>query len=206
MSGDDAITRARARLLAAIAADRDARCRAILEPAAAAAEALLAAALADARRELRRALVAERTRLAGERAAAAARRDAAGRSRAQRLALGAVAAGLDRLAPALQRRWDDAATRRRWVAAACRIARQRLPAAGWQLRHPAAVAAAEVADWLRGLAAAGVADVRCEAAAEIAAGIEIRVGDACLDATAAGLAGDPAAVAGRLLQLWEEAS
>lgn len=206
MSGDDATARGRARLLAAVAADREARCRAILEPAAAAADALCAAALADARRELRQALAGERARLAGERAAAAARRDAAGRSRAQRLAQLAVEAGIAQLAPALQRRWDAAETRRRWVAAAFRVARERLPAVGWRLRHPAGVAATETAAWLRELAAAGVADVRCEAAAEIFAGIEIRVGDACLDATAAGLAGERGAVAGRLLQLWAEAS
>lgn len=204
MNGGDA--NALARLLEVVAADRDARCRALVEPAASAASALLADALTDVRCQLRQALAAERARLAAERAAAAARRDAAVRYRAQRLAQCAVDAGLARLAPALQRRWDEAATRQRWVAEAFRIARQRLPATGWCVRHPAGVAAAETAAWLRELADAGVADACCEVATEISAGIEIRVGDACLDATAACLAADRAAVAGRLLQLWEEAS
>lgn len=206
MNADAATALALARLLAVIAADRDARCRAILDPADTESQALLTSALAATRRRLRLALADERERLRAERAAACARRDAALRGREQRLAQLAVDAGLARLAPALQRRWAEAATRWRWVAEVFRLARERLPPAGWCIRHPADLPAAEALAWQRELAAAGIADVRCEAAAEIAAGVEIRVGNASLDATAIGLAVDRATVAGRLLQLWGETS
>ncbi|MBI2305862.1 MAG: hypothetical protein HYU78_01035 [Rhodocyclales bacterium] len=201
-ANDAATALALTRLLAAIAADRDARCRAILDPADAESRALLASALAATRRRLRQALAGERERLRAERAAACARRDAARRERGQRLAQLAVEAGLARLVPALQRRWADAATRRRWVDEVFRLARERLPPAGWCVRHPADLPAAEAQSWQRELTAAGIAGVCCEAAAGIEAGVEIRVGNACLDATAAGLAADRATVAGRLLQLW----
>lgn len=205
MSADEATGPALARLLGVIADDRAARCRDLLEPAEREASALLAEALAAARRQLRQALAGERERLRAERAAACARRDAALRARAQRLALLAVADGLEQLVPALQRRWAEAAARQRWVAEAFRLARQRLPAAGWCVRHPGDLAAAEAAAWLQQLAAAGITGARCEAAAEIAAGVEIRVGEACLDATLAGLIAERAPVAGRLLHLWETA-
>ncbi|MBD5805251.1 hypothetical protein AZOA_47010 [Azoarcus sp. Aa7] len=204
MNGADATARARAALLEVVAADRDARCRAILAPAEAEAAARLAAALQATRRGLRRALAGEREALRAQVNAALAQRDAALRQRHQRLAQAAVDEGWALLASALCRRWQEPQTRQCWIAAALDVARARLPPGGWSIRHPPGMAPAETAAMQQALAAQGVSDARCEAAAGIAAGIEIRVGDACLDATVDGLLADRAAVAGRLVHFWEE--
>lgn len=204
MSADDDTAAALASLLAVVAADREARCREILAPAEAQAAARLAEAQAAARRGLRRALVEERRRLHMDLVAARARRDAAQRARRQRLALAAADEGWALLEPALVRRWRAPETRRRWIAAALAEARRRLPPGGWRLRHGPGLTPEEVAALLRQLAAQGIADARCELDEGIAAGIEVRAGDACLDATVAGLLADRAAVVGRLLHWWQE--
>jgi hypothetical protein len=201
----DATADALAGLLAVIAADRAARCRDILAPAEAAAAARLAEALRATRTELRQALKNERRRLQAQLDAARAELDAARRRRDQRLAQAVVDAGWALLVPALVRCWQEPACRRRWIAAALAAARARLPPADWRIRHPPGLAPAEAAMLLAELAAAGVAGAQCEAAVDLAAGLEIRAGDACLDASAAGLLADRAAVAGRLLYWWERA-
>lgn len=192
-----------AALLAAVAAEREARCRALLAPAEAAAATLLAEAAVSIRRDLRRALREDRARRRAQRDAARAELDAALRLRRQRLAQAAVDEGWARLPAALLRCWQEAPCRARWIAAALDAARARLPPAGWCIRHPPALAPAEAAA-LRGDAAAlGVAEAYCAADPEIAAGIAIVAGDARLDASVAGLLADRATVAGRLLYLWE---
>lgn len=206
MSGADATERAREALLALIAADREARCRAILAPAEEAAAARVAAALRAARDALRRGLASERAAMRAQLDAARAQRDAAVRERHQRIVRAVVAEGWPLLAAALGRRWEAPRSRQRWIAAALDAACARLPPRDWCIRHPPGVSAAEADAMGRRLAARGIAGVRCEAAAEIAAGLEIRVGTACLDATVAGLLADRAAVAGRLVQRWEEAA
>ena len=207
MTGADADTlaRARAALLEVVSADREARCRAILAPAEAAAAGRVETGLMATRRALRQALAGEREALRARLDAALAQRDAARRQRHQRLARASAEEGWALLASALYRRWQTPESRQRWIAAVLEVAGTRLPPGGWCIRHPPGLAAAETAAMQQALAAQGVADARCEAAADIAAGIEIRVGDACLDATVDGLLADRAAVAGRLVHLWEEA-
>lgn len=208
MTGADADTdtleRARAALLEVVAADREARCRAILAPAEDAVAARVAAGLQATRRALRQALAGEREALRARLDAAQAQRDAARRRRLQRLAQAAADEGWALLASALGQRWQTPESRQRWMAAALEVARARLPPGGWCIRHPPGLAVAETEALRQSLAAQGVSDVRCEAAADIAAGIEIRVGDARLDATVDGLLADRATVAGRLVHLWEE--
>lgn len=201
----DALVRARAALLEVVAADREARCRAILAPADAAAAARVEAGLRAIRRGLRQALADERAALRARLDVALAQCDAARRQRHQRLAQAAADEGWTLLASALCRRWQRPESRQRWIAAALEVAGTRLPPGGWCIRHPPGLAAVEAAAMQQALAAQGVADARCEAAADIAAGIEIRVGDACLDATVDGLLADRVAVAGRLVLLWEAA-
>lgn len=201
----DATAEALAGLLAAIAADRAARCREILAPAETGAAALLADAARATRAALRQALREEGARQRAQLDTARAELDAALRRREQRLALAAVDAGWAQLTPALERCWQEAACRRRWIAAALAVALARLPPAGWRLRHAPGLDPAEAAALLAELVTAGVADAQCVAAVDLAAGLEIRAGDACLDATANGLLAERAAVAGRLLQLWAEA-
>lgn len=204
MSAEETIASATAGLLAVIAADREARCRALMEPAELAAAATLATAVAATRRALRQALVGERARLRAQRQTARAQLAAAERQRCQRQAQAVVDEGLALLLPALCRRWEEPSCRERWVAAALAAALARLPPRGWCLRHPPGLSPAEAAQMLRQLAAAGVAEARCEADPNLAAGIAIGAGDATIDASAEGLLAERAAVAGRLLYFWAE--
>lgn len=186
-------------LLEVVANDRQERCQEILGRADADAGELLASARADARRRLRAAAQAERARGRQLLADAQARLQAAERQRNQRLAALAVGEGMSLLDAALQARWRNAAARRRWLALASERAAACLARHDWLLRHPEDLADHE-RDWLLAqVAALGVPGARCEATADIAAGIEIRAGDTCLDATAAGLLADRPAVEGRLL-------
>lgn len=205
MSPDQNTADALAALLAVIDADRAARCREILAPAEAAAAALLAEATRETRRALRQALRADGRRRRAQLDAARAKVEAAHRQHRQRLAQAAVDEGWALLAPALERCWQAPDGRRQWIAAALAVAQARLPPSGWQVRHPPSLAPDEVADLLADLAAAGVAEARCESAVDLAAGLEIHAGNTCLDATAAGLLAERAAVAGRLLHFWETA-
>lgn len=206
MSGADSIAQARDGLLAVIAADREARCRAILAPAEEAAATRVAAAVRAARSALRRGLVSERAAMHAQLDSARAQQDAAVRERHQRIVLAVVAEGWPLLVAALALRWGASHSRERWIAEALDAACARLPPRDWCIRHPPGLSDADAEAMGRRLAAQGIVEVRCEAAAEIAAGIEIRAGAACLDATAAGLLADRAAVAGRLVQLWEAAA
>ncbi|MCC4115961.1 hypothetical protein LLG90_11435 [Aromatoleum toluclasticum] len=205
MSDRDSIGPARDGLLAVIAADREARCRAILDPEEAAAEARRAEGGRAVRQRLRRALRASIERERAGCAAARAQCEAALRVRHQRLLMLALDEGWPLLVAALERRWLVAATRRLWIDAALAAGLARLPRSGWRIRYAAGPTPGEISVLVAGLAASGVNDVGCEQASGIGAGIEIRVGDACLDATAAGLLADRSVVAGRLLALWEAA-
>jgi len=206
VSAENGTAEALATLLAVVAADRDARCREIRVPAEAAAAARLTEAAASTRRELRRALVGEREALRAQLASARTRRDAALHERRQRLAQGALDEGWTMLAPALGRLWRHPARRERWIAATLVAAHARLSPGPWTVRHPPGLAPEELEAMRGEFAARGVGDIRCEADPRIEAGIEIRAGNARLDATVAGLLADRAAVAGRLLYFWEEAA
>lgn len=192
------IARALHDLLTVVASDRQARCQAILDHADAETATLLAGARADARRRLRAAAQAERRR--GQRllADAQTRLQTAQRQRNQRLAVLALAEGMSLLEAALQARWQDAETRRRWLALATERAACLAPH-DWLLRHPPELPDHERDELLAQAAALGVRGARCEATADIAAGLEIRAGDTRLDATTAGLLADHPAVEGRLL-------
>jgi hypothetical protein len=199
------IASALAGLLEVVEADRRQRCAEILGAAEAEASALLGAARIEARHRLRAALKAERARGDAQLAAARARWQAEERRRRQRLAQLSVAAAAGLLAPALKRCWNEESSRRRWIEAALTQAAARLPRRDWRLRHPAGLAEGDLS-WLRERATAlGVAAVGCEADSRLDAGIVIAVGDACLDATTAGLLADRAAVDGRLLYCLEVA-
>lgn len=193
------IARALHDLLAVVASDQQARCQAILDQADTEAATLLASARCDARRRLRAAGQAERRRGQQLVAAAGARLQTAERQRRQRLAVRALSDGMSLLDAALQARWQDGEARRHWLALATERAAACLVPRDWLLRHPPDLPAPERDQLLAQVAALGVPGARCEATAEIVAGIEIRAGEARVDATPVGLLADRPAVEGRLL-------
>lgn len=197
------IASARIALLAVIANDREARCRSLAARAEDAARALLREARRELAGELRARRDAVRAQGRAERAAADARLQAAARMWQQRRDAQALAAAWALLAPALHARWQDDATRRAWLERAIVRAAAHLPAADWQIRVAPPWTTGD-ADWLRGfLARLAIKDPHCSTDTSLPAGIEIRAGNARVDATPAGLLADRSEIEGRLLAALE---
>ena len=102
-----------------------------------------------------------------------------------------------RLAPAIERRWDEAPSRARWIGAQVALARRRRAAPPWTLRHPPGDGVA--ANVRAALARAGLAGVVLQADPALRAGLVIEADAATLDSTPAALLADRAAVEAELL-------
>ena len=103
-----------------------------------------------------------------------------------------------KLPGALQSRWTDPQQRRSWWQAALRQALPLLSGRDWSIEHGADFIPGECETWLRqfvaGRSLTGPHSVAWRIDAEIPAGIRIRAGNACLDATIAGLLNDRAEI------------
>jgi hypothetical protein len=106
---------------------------------------------------------------------------------------------------ALRDLWADPAWRRRWLEQALVRAARSLPRDAWRIRHASGLSEGDQAFLRQKLGELGVAGASCAADPELDAGIEIRFGNARLDATLSGLLGDRSWVQGRLLHLLEGA-
>lgn len=187
-----------AALVALVEADRDARSRAVLEPASAQARELLHATRKAARLRVATAIAEERSAYAARVGAAAARLATARRMAEQRRLQALVAEGWERLAPAMLARWRDTAGRRAWVQAALDRAHALLPAGNWRIEAAGDWDDSERAQAIDVLAGRGV-HVSFVADATVAAGLRVVSGNVELDATLAGLLADRLGVEGRLL-------
>lgn len=205
MSGGGSTPRALAALLALVEADRERRCRALLEPAEAAARATFMRQAHALRRAHREALARQDVERGVRLARARARVAAAEHARALRRAAMIADEAWPLLQAALLDRWRQPQSRQRWISSVLAVALARLPARDWLVRHPLDLPQAERESMRADLARGGIAELRCEAVESIDAGIEIRAGEARLDATVAGLTRDRQAVLGRLLHLWASA-
>ena len=186
-------------LLDLIEADRRQRCEALLREAESQVLAIVAQARAQARAQLRQAHDEERQRSHEQLASAQAALATRTRLHAQRRTEALLAQGGSLLPQALQRRWADAAARRRWIEAAIAAAMDRLPPQGWRLVHAENWPEVERQACLDALAARlghrpdTVEDER------IAAGLRIAAGGNVVDATLAGLLADRDEIGGRLV-------
>jgi len=205
MNGGETTAKALAELLALVEADRQRRCRAALAPAEAAARARFAQQAHVLRREHREALARQRAEREARLARARARVATAEHARQLRRAAMIVEEAWPLLQAALLERWRRPQSRRRWISSALALALARLPARGWIVRHPVDLPEPECSSMLAELAERGIAEVRCEKVQGIAAGLEIRVGEARLDATVGGLMADRQAILGRLVHEWASA-
>jgi hypothetical protein len=107
------------------------------------------------------------------------------------------------LAAELGERWHDAGSRRSWAEMLIGEAAARLAPEPWTVEHPRAWSG-EDTQWLEGVFEAhGLPKPVLQEDAAIAAGLRVRLGSACLDATVDGLMADIRAVEGRLLAAWE---
>lgn len=185
------------RLVEAIRAQVAAAVAAIASQAAAEADAIRRRARDDARRQARRALA--ELRAAEQRALQQARAEleTARRQRDSVRARQVLDAAWPRLAPAIERCWAEPSARSRWIAAQLALARRRLAAPPWTLRHPAGDGVA--ADVRAALERAGLSGVALQPDPALVAGLVIEADGAALDSTPAALLADRAAVEAELL-------
>jgi hypothetical protein len=190
-------------LLDLVAADRGRKCDAILAEARAQAGALLRQAHADASERMRRAFVEERERHDARVGAARANLQTKRRLALQRREHALLAAGAMRLPPALVRRWESAAGREPWVAAAVANARNVLPRGRWRILHAPHWPASERDSLAAELAAVLGAAPSLVEEPGLRAGLRISADGNVIDGTLDGLLADRAEIGARLLQLLE---
>jgi vacuolar-type H+-ATPase subunit E/Vma4 len=173
-------------LLRRLAREQESRVRRVREEAEAQAADIVRRARAEARARVRQAIA--ETRRAD--AAAIARRRAALETQSRRARQGTLRELLERawsaLPPALQSRWSQGDARLRWCDAACAAAERSL----LQAEHLEVELDATVAPELGPVIAARMAprvNVKVAAVTGLGAGLRLRAGNACVDATLPGL-------------------
>lgn len=186
--GPDAL----AALLAYVAQVRDRKLDQIRQDAAGECKALVDAARAKARAQIRQAL--NEVRRDADARIALARAGAQARLRRARQALTskALSGVQERVERGVRARWADPAARARWIAMALAEAARQLPAGAWSVAVPPGVALPS------GLGVPEAVRLETRTDAAIGAGLRITCGDAQLDATAGALLRAP----GRVAALW----
>lgn len=179
-------------LVAEIERQRDAQLAALREAADTDARALTAQAHDKARRERRRAAATLRDDARHQLRQLQAGLEVDARRAASDQARQALSRALPRLAPALAARWQDAAARQAWCAAAVAVAAARLQPGARTLRHPADLPA-DVLAWL-----ASALQARTEADPALDAGLHVGADGAWVDATPVALLADADRVAALL--------
>lgn len=187
-------------LLERVAQAREAECATILQSAREEAAAVEARAYRDARRRLGEAVTTERRRYQQQQRAA----EAQARTRLHRVEQQAVRRLLDgawhQLREELVRRWDNAPTRRDWVAAALRQGVRVLPGRHWRVEHPPEWNPDELGEHFAHIQEADEVDrIRFESNDDLRAGIRLSASGATLDATLHGLLAEPRRVESELL-------
>jgi hypothetical protein len=189
-------------VLRALQAQQDGRCRGIERAAARRAEKLLSDSRRRMRRRVHEAVVEERRRRETALLDARHRVETAERLEVQQQYREFLQEALPLLAAELQERWRDAGLRRRWCEMAVGEAADRLAADPWTIEHPLDWSGEDTA-WLEQLFEShGLPAPALQEDAAIAAGLRLRLGSACLDATIDGLMADIRGVEGRLLAAW----
>jgi hypothetical protein len=190
-------------VLRALKAQQDVRCRRIESVARRRAEKLLSDSRRRMRQRVHEAIVEERRRRETALLDARHRIETAERLAVRRQYRGFLQEAVPLLAADLQERWLDAGSRRSWCEMVIDEAAARLATDPWTVEHPGAWSRDDTA-WLeQAFAAHGLPSPVLLEDAAIAAGLRVRLGSACVDATVDGLMADIRAVEGRLLAAWE---
>jgi vacuolar-type H+-ATPase subunit H len=106
----------------------------------------------------------------------------------------------------LERRWSNPDTRASWCDMVADRALEAFGPTAWTIEHPAEWMDADGERLCHALAKRGVPPATFALDASATAGLRVRHGTACLDATIDGLLSERARVEGRLLAEWEQAS
>ena len=187
----------------ALSAQQQRRCREIEIDASRKAEQLLADSRRRMRERVHKAVVEERQRRETALLDSRHRIETAGRRAVQQHYREFLHAAMPLLQDALEARWRDSGTRRAWCDMLIGEAADALPPVAWTVEHPGNWSGDDT-QWLRqAFAARGLAAPEMLQDTGIAAGLRVRLGSACLDATLDGLAAKLHAIEARLLAAWE---
>jgi hypothetical protein len=190
-------------VLRALKAQQDIRCRGIESAAERRAEKLLSDSRRRMRQRVHKAVVEERRRRETALLDARHRIETAERLEVQRQYRKFLQEALPLLAAELGVRWQDCGLRRSWCEMVVGEAAARLANDAWTVEHPRGWTGEDAA-WLeQAVEAHGLPTPVLHEDAAITAGLRVRLGSACLDATIDGLMADIRAVEGRLLAAWE---
>lgn len=192
------MTGALAEMLKLVADTSRHECEAVLATAGQEARELLGAAHRAARRRMHDNVLEIRQVMRRELDQAQAALETARRQHQQRCDFTLLDASWPLLREALARRWQDTAARQVWVESLVRQARRALPAAAWQVHHPAGWSDAERAQLAAQLSAAGITG-RFAVDGMASAGLRVCADGACLDGTAEGILADRDAIQARML-------
>ena len=193
-------------VLRALKAQQDIRCRGIESAAERRAEKLLSDSRQRMRQRVHKAVVEERRLRETALLDAHHRIETAERLAVQQQYRKILQEAVPLLAAELEKRWQDSGSRRGWCEMVVGEAVARLARDSWTVEHPRAWSGEDAA-WLeQAVEAHGLPKPVLQQDAAIGAGLRVRLGSACLDATVDGLMADIRAVEGRLLAAWERLS
>lgn len=189
MNEPDTIVRAQMEaLLRRVAREQESQCRRARESAEEQARAIVARAWEEARSRVRQAAAEERQGIEHALADRRAALETAARQREQAVLRELIDVAWRDLPGILAASWDDAGTRRNWCEAACAVARRTLTGGSPLVAEVDAAAPPDIAEPLvEALGAAGAPAVELRRVEKLGAGLRIRSGLACVDATIPGL-------------------
>lgn len=194
-------------LTGVVRAQKERRCREIVQAAQERAAALIRQSRREARTRVREAVIEERRRRDQAIVEAKHRLETEARKQVQSRHSEVLGQAWPRLTRELERRWADAGTRTGWCELLLDEAARLLGNDAWIIEHPdpqsgswSADDAARLAEWL---AARDIAAPELRADEALGPGLRIRRGGACLDGTIRGLLARRNLVEGRLLACWE---
>lgn len=190
-------------VLDALQAQQNSRCREIESTAARKAEQLLADTRRRVRERVHRAVTEERQRRDTALLECRHRIETGRRRRVQEHYRTFLQDAEPLLRAELEQRWRDEASRRSWCEMLLGEAADRLPGDRWTTEHPGNWSGSDTR-WLeQAFAARELPTPELVEDADIAAGLRIRLGPACLDGTLDGLLANRHAADARLLAAWE---
>ena len=179
------------------------RCREIEIDVSRKAEQLLADSRRQMRERVHRAVVDERQRRETALLDARHRIETAARRRVQQQYREFLHEAMPLLEDALEIRWRDTEARQAWCEMVIGEAADVLPAAAWTVEHPDSWVDDDTRWLQQAFAARELPKPELRQDEGIAAGLRVRLGAACLDATLDGLSAKLHAVEARLLAAWE---
>ena len=190
-------------VLSALKAQQDMRCREIESATGRRAEQLLSDSRSRMRQRLHKAVVEERRHRETALLDARHRIETTGRRKVQQQYRTYLLEAVPLPTADLGVRWRHEASRRTWCVTVIGEAAGGLASDPWTVEHPGEWSG-EDTEWLeQAFTARGLQKPVLSEDAGITAGLRVRLGSACLDATVDGLISDMHAVEGRLLAVWE---